>query len=103
MKDLKDMLNESRGDIDKDIKKKAKEIADNNEFPALYSKLYAYECVRERESAALEMADWMKSYMIEKACKWLRANVDNYARYNVKTDECFVDDFEDDFVKAMEK
>lgn len=48
MKNLKDMLNESRRDIDifnKDIIKKAKEIADNNEFPALYSKLYAYECV----------------------------------------------------------
>ena len=38
----------------------------------------------------------------EKVIKWLRANVDNYASYNVKTDECFVNDFEEDLCKAME-
>lgn len=38
----------------------------------------------------------------EKVIKWLRANVDNYANYNVKTDECFVNDFEEDLIKAME-
>lgn len=97
MKNLKDMLNESRGDIDKDIKKKAKEIAEDNHISTGES------CEEECYDCAMLMADWMKSYMIEKACKWLRANVDNYARYNVKTDECFVDDFEEDFVKEMEK
>lgn len=38
----------------------------------------------------------------EKVIKWLRANIDNYANYNVKTDECFVNDFEEDLCKAME-
>lgn len=38
-----------------------------------------------------------------KVIKWLRANVDNYANYNVKTDECFVNDFEEDLIKAMEE
>ena len=38
----------------------------------------------------------------EKVIKWLRANIDNYANYNVKTDECFVNDFEEDLLKAME-
>ena len=39
----------------------------------------------------------------EKVIKWLRANIDNYANYNVKTDECFVNDFEEDLRKAMEE
>ena len=39
----------------------------------------------------------------EKVIKWLRANIDNYANYNVKTDECFVNDFEEDLQKAMEE
>ena len=39
----------------------------------------------------------------EKVIKWLRANIDNYANYNVKTDECFVNDFEEDLCKAMEE
>lgn len=39
----------------------------------------------------------------EKVIKWLRANIDNYANYNVKTDECFVNDFEEDLLKAMEE
>lgn len=38
----------------------------------------------------------------EKVIKWLRANIDNYANYNIKTDECFVNDFEEDLRKAME-
>lgn len=38
----------------------------------------------------------------DKVIKWLRANIDNYANYNVKTDECFVNDFEEDLIKAME-
>lgn len=45
-------------DLAKSNEEKAREIADNNGFPALYSKLYAYECIQERESAALEMAEW---------------------------------------------
>ena len=39
----------------------------------------------------------------EKVIKWLRANIDNYANYNIKTDECFVNDFEEDLCKAMEE
>lgn len=39
----------------------------------------------------------------EKVIMWLRANVDNYANYNVRTDECFVNDFEEDLRKAMEE
>ena len=38
----------------------------------------------------------------EKVIKWLRANIDNNADYNIKTDECFVNDFEEDLRKAME-
>lgn len=37
----------------------------------------------------------------EKVINWLKANIDNYANYNVKTDECFVNDFEEDLRKAM--
>lgn len=39
----------------------------------------------------------------EKVIKWLRAHIDNYANYNIKTDECFVNDFEEDLKKAMEE
>ena len=58
--------------------------------------------------ACCEMADWTDQHPrkglwdAEKVIKWLRTNIDNYANYNVKTNKCFVNDFEEDLTKAME-
>lgn len=59
-------------------------------------------------AALQDLADWKDQHPrkglwdAEKVIMWLRANIDNYANYNVKTDECFVNDFEEDLIKAME-
>lgn len=56
MKDLKDMLNESRGDIDifdKDIEKKSEEIADYVSGETDYKESAAYD-------AAIHMAYWIR-------------------------------------------
>lgn len=71
----------------------------------------SYEAYAEKEDIAKACVDSIKwadqhprkgLWNAEKVIKWLRANIDNYANYNVKTDECFVDDFEKDLCKAME-
>lgn len=90
MKNLKDMLNESRGDIDKDIKKKAKEIAEDNHISTGES------CEEECYDCAMLMAEWMKSYMIEKAIDKLDYVFDLY-------EEIKDWDVREDFRKAMEK
>jgi len=95
MKNLKDMLNESRGD-DKVIEKKAEEIAKKH-MP--FGGVPITECI----DATLEMAEWMKSYMIEKARLWLEANAEDYAGTTVRGDGYMDDDFYKDFCEAMEK
>lgn len=58
---------------------------------------------------AMRMADWKDQHPrkglwdSKKVIKWLRANIDNYVNYNVKTNEHFVNDFEEDLRKAMEE
>lgn len=88
-----------------EIKEKAKEIAESFRTARSFSRHpsdIAYE-------AAIQMADWADQnprkglWDSEKVIKWLRANIDNYAYYNVKTDECGVNDFEEDLQKAMEE
>ena len=50
---------------------------------------------------------WADKTMIEKACKWLQTNIDNYSR--VVIDVCskpiieLTEDFENDFKQAMFK
>lgn len=95
MKNLKDMLNESRGD-DKVIEKKAEEIAKKH-MP--FAGVPITECI----DATLEMAEWMKSYMIEKACEWLENKSKNYVyEFDMRAkidDEGLIKDFR----KEMEK
>lgn len=98
MKNLKDMLNESRGDIDKDIEKKAKEIAEDSQISTGES------CEEECYDCAMLMAEWMKSYMIEKAAKWLDDNQQVYREYDEsgfyhEESQHLIKDFK----KAMEK
>lgn len=98
MKTLKDMLNESRGDIDKVIEKKAKEIAEDSQISTGES------CEEECYDCAILMAEWMKSYMIEKAAKWIEENQPVYAPFDPtgfyrKKSQYMVEDFK----KAMEK
>ena len=92
MKNLKDMLNESRGDIDKDIKKKAEEIRLDYTNGGYRESVYGADL----EDALNEMAEWMKSYMIEKAIDKLDYVFDLY-------EEIKDWDVREDFRKAMEK
>lgn len=68
-----------------------------------------YPTWEEHNAGFYQGAKWADKHPREglwdskKVIMWLRSNVDNYARYNVKTDECSVDDFEDDLLKAMEE
>ena len=67
-----------------------------------------YQLTNSREKF-IEGAKWADEHPrkglwdSEKVIMWLRANIDNYANYNVRTDECFVDDFEEELIKAMEE
>ena len=87
MKNLKDMLNESRED-DKVIEKKAQEFAEDRGHDR--------QSITEAFVAALDMAEWMKSYMIEKAIDKLDYVFDLY-------EEIKDWDVREDFRKAMEK
>lgn len=92
MKNLKDMLNESRGDIDKDIEKKVKELSkeyDDGETEAKYI----------ARDVASEMTYWMKGYMIERAVEWLSLNAELYGSFNAGR----LNDLVENFKKAMEK
>lgn len=77
----------------------AEELSEGREFECDSLDIY---------KGAMRMADWKDQHPrdglwdVEKVIGWLRANIDNYANYDVKTDECFVDDFEEDLRKAME-
>lgn len=58
--------------------------------------------------AFLRGAEWADKTLINKACKWLKENKDNYAypvyEGDTLTDECFVgESLIDDFRKAMEE
>ena len=97
MKNLKDILNESRGDIDKDIEKKIKELSreyDDGESEAKYI----------ARDVAQEMSYWMKSYMIERACEWLKENCRDYSYddYN-NTAYIHITDLIKEFKEEMEK
>lgn len=86
---------------EEEIQEKAMRISKKH---ILFCGLPITECI----DAVLEMAEWVDEHPrkglweSEKVIKWLRTNIDNYANYNVKTDECFVNDFEEDLLKAME-
>lgn len=77
----------------------AEELSEGREFECDSLDIY---------KGAMKMADWKDQHPreglwdSEKVIGWLRANIDNYANYDVKTDECFVNDFEEDLCKAME-
>lgn len=97
MKNLKDMLNESRGD-DKDIEKKAEEL--------MYCVLkeHNWDVRKQITECAMLMAEWMKNYMIEKAAKWLDDNQQVYREYDEsgfyhEESQHLIKDFK----KAMEK
>lgn len=98
MKNLKDVLNESRGDIDKDIEKKAEEFAEDRGHDR--------QSITESFVAALDMAEWMKGYMIEKAVKWLNEVVEDnqskYVWYDAEEGYAGIEEeLIDDFKKAM--
>lgn len=105
MKNLKDMLNESRRGIDKDIEKKAKDIAIEIEKSSSFLSGFGKEeiVIEELQNAALEMAEWMKSYMIEKSRLWLEGNAEKYAGTTTSGDGYMEDDFYKDFCEAMKK
>lgn len=93
MKDLKDMLSESRRDTNKEIEKKAEELAKKH-MP--FAGVPITECI----DACNEMADWMKGYMIEKAYSWMDKNIDKYfGASGTFNDVRFFSDFKD----TMEK
>ena len=101
MKNLKDMLNESRGD-DKVIEKKAEEL--------LYCVLkeHNWDVRKQITECAMLMAEWMKSYMAEKAVKWLNEVVEDnqskYVWYDAEEGYAGIEEeLIDDFKKAMEK
>lgn len=52
-------------------------------------------------NAMLEIAQWKEEQLIDKACKWLEENIDNY--YQTCEFESFWDDMIKDFKKAMEE
>ena len=102
MKNLKDMLNESRRD-DKVIEKKAEEIANNHEKP-LYDIYGEYDSYDACYDSAMEMAEWMKSYMIENSCLWLEENARDYT-YDDYDNTAYIhkQEFIKDFKEAMLK
>ena len=86
MKDLKDMLNESRQDIDKDIEKQLKEVSreyDDGETEAKYI----------ARDAAEGMAYWMKGYMISVSCRWLEEALQEKFDANDSSIRKFLADF----------
>lgn len=81
------------------IKQAAKIRADQYEHPAQWSDTYY---------GFISGAEWADKTLINKACKWLKENKDNYAypvyEGDTLTDECFVgESLIDDFRKAMEE
>ena len=85
---------------EEEIKQAAKNRADQYEHPVDWNRCYHHY---------IQGAEWADQHPreglwdAEKVIKWLRAHIDNYANYNIKTDECFVNDFEEDLRKAMEE
>ena len=85
---------------EEEIKQSAKNRADQYEHPVDWNRCYHHY---------IQGAEWADQHPRkgrwegEKVIKWLRAHIDNYANYNIKTDECFVNDFEEDLRKAMEE
>lgn len=95
MKNLKDMLNESRRVIDKDSTKKTRELIEEI-YPS--TSMGDYGLKEMLVSSAME---WMKSYMIEKICEWLESNLCYYDENHRGIDSG--NSLIEDFKKAMEK
>lgn len=66
------------------------------------------ELSRREAFITLSAMEWADKTMIEKACKWLRANIDLYAdtrrSFSSNYQEVYLtDNFETEFRKAMEE
>lgn len=53
------------------------------------------------EKAFIEGAQWADKTIIEKACKWIKENFENYVGVDVSNYDIHDEEFADDFRKAM--
>lgn len=74
---------------------KAKELAEESRISTGES------CEEECYDCAMLMAEWKEQQLIDKACEWLRNNIDDY--YITNEFESYFDDMLADFKQAMKE
>lgn len=80
-------------------KEKAMEIAE--EIGKHFSGCYTSD--QDCYDSAMQMHEWTKQQMIEKACVWLNYELTSSAKYSIAEYQWLFDKCLDDFKKAMEE